>query len=88
MLLRMTMMSEPKTIAPAASTALLIVEQVATSAVGEQNEAKGAAVDRELRIRDMAYMFFVERGCVPGQELDDWLRAEACFEQAERQASH
>jgi Protein of unknown function (DUF2934) len=36
-----------------------------------------APPDRECRIRDAAYRHFVERGCVDGHDLDDWLMAEA-----------
>lgn len=75
-------------IAEPASTALLVVEQVRTCATAEHEEAVSAAADRERRIRETAYTFFVERGGVPGQELDDWLRAEACVEQADQHASH
>lgn len=32
--------------------------------------------DRELMIREVAYGYFVERGCAEGHDLDDWLMAE------------
>lgn len=38
--------------------------------------------DREQAIREAAYACFEARGCEPGHELDDWLRAEALVQQA------
>jgi hypothetical protein len=38
--------------------------------------------DREQAIREAAYACFEARGCEPGHELDDWLKAEAMVEQA------
>src|SRR5262249_29845427 len=32
--------------------------------------------DIKTRIERRAYQMFVERGCVPGRDLDDWLNAE------------
>lgn len=31
-------------------------------------------------LRQAAYFYYQQRGCVGGQELDDWLKAEAEFE--------
>jgi len=33
-------------------------------------------IDLESQIRQRAYQFYEERGCTPGQQDDDWLRAE------------
>lgn len=33
--------------------------------------------DREQRIRELAYDHYVQRGCIDGHALDDWLKAEA-----------
>ena len=33
-------------------------------------------IDLEAQIRTRAYELYQERGCAPGQENDDWLRAE------------
>ena len=41
----------------------------------------GAPVPVEQEIRELAYGYFVERGCVEGHDLDDWLRAEAQVQQ-------
>lgn len=41
-----------------------------------------APFDREQAIREAAYACFEARGCEPGHELDDWLRAEALVQQA------
>lgn len=42
--------------------------------------------DREQAIREAAYACFEARGCEPGHELDDWLRAEAMVQQANGEA--
>lgn len=41
-----------------------------------------APADREQAIREAAYAFFEARGCEPGHELDDWLKAEAQVQRA------
>lgn len=33
--------------------------------------------NREQAIREMAYSFYEARGCVDGNDLDDWIKAEA-----------
>ena len=33
-------------------------------------------IDLETQIRQRAYELYQERGCTPGQQDDDWLRAE------------
>jgi hypothetical protein len=33
-------------------------------------------IDIEAQIRQRAYELYEERGCTPGQETDDWFRAE------------
>ncbi|MBA4262664.1 MAG: hypothetical protein C0443_11785 [Comamonadaceae bacterium] len=38
--------------------------------------------DREQAVREAAYACFEARGCEPGHELDDWLKAEALVQQA------
>jgi hypothetical protein len=38
--------------------------------------------DREQAIREAAYACFEARGCEPGHELDDWLRAEGMVHEA------
>lgn len=50
----------------------------------EQASASPSAApfDREQAIREAAYACFEARGCEPGHELDDWLRAEALVQQA------
>lgn len=37
----------------------------------------GSAVDLESKIRVRAYELYVERGCTPGHENEDWLLAES-----------
>lgn len=43
--------------------------------------------DREQAVREAAYACFEARGCEPGHELDDWLRAEAVVQQANGDAA-
>jgi len=38
-------------------------------------------VQREQRIRQVAYALYEARGCVAGFELEDWLQAEAQVQQ-------
>jgi hypothetical protein len=51
---------------------------------GEKAGAKPSAkgVDQEQAIREAAYACFEARGCEPGHELDDWLRAEGMVHEA------
>jgi hypothetical protein len=35
-----------------------------------------APIDLEAQIRQRAYELYEERGCTPGQETEDWFRAE------------
>lgn len=51
---------------------------------GEHSQAARmpAPADREQAVREAAYACFEARGCAPGHELDDWLKAEAQVEQA------
>lgn len=42
--------------------------------------------DREQAVREAAYACFEARGCEPGHELDDWLKAEALVQQANGEA--
>ncbi|KVW98890.1 MAG: DUF2934 domain-containing protein [Polaromonas sp.] len=37
------------------------------------------AAEREQAIRETAYACYEARGCVDGDELDDWLKAEAGY---------
>lgn len=37
--------------------------------------------DREQAICEMAYAFYEARGCADGNDLDDWIRAEARVQQ-------
>jgi len=51
----------------------------AGSAVPVRKAAPAAAptpIDLDAQIRQRAYEIYEERGCTPGQEGEDWLRAE------------
>ena len=46
-------------------------------AIRNQTQKNGPGADTpEKSIQERAYQFFVDRGCEPGHELEDWLRAE------------
>ena len=49
---------------------------------GSEAPLAQGSLDREQAIREAAYACFEARGCEPGHELDDWLRAEALVQQA------
>lgn len=40
-------------------------------------------ISKEERIRRRAYELYVARGCEPGKEIEDWLRAEQEIRQKE-----
>ena len=50
-----------------------------------QPHAEPTSADHALNhdeVRRRAYEIYLERGCLPGQELEDWLQAEREFESA------
>ena len=50
-----------------------------------QPHAEATSADHALNhdeVRRRAYEIYLERGCLPGQELEDWLQAEREFESA------
>ena len=40
------------------------------------------------QIAIVAYDIYVQKGCQPGHELDDWLRAEELVKQSQRNGQH
>lgn len=44
--------------------------------VAEDVFSVSSTVELEAQIRQRAYELYQERGCTPGQENDDWFRAE------------
>lgn len=79
-------MTKLKSVAGTAARATAPVELLAQGAI-ETKDTQGQAPempDREQRIREVAYGCFVERGCVEGHALDDWLKAESQVEQSMR----
>lgn len=42
----------------------------------------------EEQIRERAHQIFLARGCAPGNELDDWLRAEQELKRERATATH
>ena len=43
--------------------------------------------DLHARIRDLAYQLYVQRGCVEGHDIEDWLEAESIVRQGEKLAA-
>ena len=41
----------------------------------------------QSRIRDLAYQLYLERGCVDGHDVEDWLEAESIIRQGEKLAA-
>lgn len=67
----------------AARTSKAVNTPVAPETNEQTLESPSAAIfDREQAIREAAYACFEARGCEPGYELDDWLKAEAQVQQA------
>ncbi len=64
----------PLEAAPASGSDLAWVTRVPPMAAGDAVGSEWP--EREAMIRDAAYFLFVERGCLAGYELDDWLAAE------------
>jgi Protein of unknown function (DUF2934) len=51
-------------------------------AAGTMTDALDPHAGREALIRTTAYSYYEARGCVDGHDLEDWLKAEAEFEQS------
>ncbi|HZQ17650.1 MAG TPA: DUF2934 domain-containing protein [Terriglobales bacterium] len=43
--------------------------------------------DVQSRIRDLAYQLYLQRGCVYGHDVEDWLEAESIVRQGEKLAA-
>ena len=59
-----------------ASTAKMIVSNVATAAQTAGEEREVVLPSREEEIRNRAHEIYLERGGQPGYEVEDWLQAE------------
>jgi hypothetical protein len=55
---------------------VLTMPEVTSTPQPRKASASSQAVDLETQIRQRAYEFYQERGCTPGLENEDWLRAE------------
>jgi len=59
------------------STNQVIPMPDATAVVtARKNGGSSAPIDLDAQIRQRAYELYEERGCTPGQETEDWFRAE------------
>lgn len=56
------------------------------SAPARAKEAPAQTLPLEERIRRRAYELYVERGCQPGSDLNDWFQAEKEILRAENDA--
>ena len=64
--------NKPEPTAPEVSTAAqsqMVSSGIPASFIATQ-------IDLETQIRQRAYQLYEERGCTPGQQDEDWLRAE------------
>lgn len=71
-------MAQVRTVTETAARSTGGSERPAVAAAGgpTSQEPASAMPDRELMIREVAYGYFVERGCAEGHDLDDGLKAE------------
>ena len=44
---------------------------------GAKRNVTSSREDEQTQIAKLAYQFFVDRGCIHGNDAEDWLRAEA-----------
>jgi hypothetical protein len=66
----------PRATTPSNKQVLTMPEVTSTAQVRKASSVTSQTVDLEGQIRQRAYEFYQERGCTPGQENEDWLRAE------------
>lgn len=59
---------------------------MAPKQVAKQAAEKRQALEERIRLR--AYQHYLERGCLPGLELDDWLQAQEEILALEEQQSY
>ncbi|HEU4565123.1 MAG TPA: DUF2934 domain-containing protein [Gemmatimonadaceae bacterium] len=60
----------------------LVDERRAAQSSETEQEQRSVAPEEEIRVR--AYMLYCERGYEPGNDLEDWLRAEREFQERSR----
>jgi len=63
------------TSSPRQSTVKKAIRSVAKNDVAAQGLPSGAGHDE--MVRQTAYAYYEERGCIDGHDLEDWLKAEA-----------
>lgn len=68
----------PRPTPPTNKQVLTMPEATSTTPVRKASSSANAQnVEIEAQIRQRAYELYQERGCTPGQENEDWLRAES-----------
>jgi len=60
------------------SKQVIPMPEISSAPAIRKNGASAAttSIDLEAQIRQRAYELYEERGCTPGQETEDWCRAE------------
>ena len=66
----------PRTPKTTSNPVITMPEAGSVSLVRKASPGNGSPSDLEAKIRERAYQLFQERGCAPGFENEDWLRAE------------
>jgi hypothetical protein len=67
----------PRATTPSNKQVLTMPEVTSTPARKASTSANSQNMELEAQIRQRAYELYQERGCTPGQENEDWLRAES-----------
>jgi hypothetical protein len=67
----------PRATKPSNKQVLTMPEAISTAQVRKASSASSQTIDIEGQIRQRAYELYQERGGTPGQENEDWLRAES-----------
>jgi Protein of unknown function (DUF2934) len=60
------------------NTRVITMPEATSASPGRKNASPSnpTPIDLEIQIRQRAYELYEERGCAPGQENEDWFRAE------------
>jgi hypothetical protein len=66
----------PRTTKATNNQVITMPEAGSVTLVRKTSPANGSPADLEVKIRERAYQLYLERGSTPGNENDDWLKAE------------
>jgi hypothetical protein len=62
---------------PTTKQVITMPEAGSVSLVRKTAQSSSSSADLSAQIRDRAYQLYLERGSTPGNENEDWLRAES-----------